>query len=141
MNHLYDTKLNIGTCFLSGGMRLGLIFFVCVVYDTIHGSTCATQNWVFTYNNGKYIEGLAVLYTATGDSSYLDAATTTAVAAIKSTPNWQGTDGIITEGQGTPYSSNDDGRGFKAVYIRGLSELYRRAPGGGQSGLQILIHS
>jgi len=36
----------------------------------------------------------------------------TAAAAVKST-QWQGSDGVITEGSGGDVSKNDDGRGFK----------------------------
>jgi hypothetical protein len=41
--------------------------------DTIAGDSCTRSpaNWVFTYNAGKYVEGLTALYGATKNSSLL----------------------------------------------------------------------
>jgi predicted alpha-1,6-mannanase (GH76 family) len=41
--------------------------------DTINGRTCVRSDasWVFTYNAGKYVEGLTALYGATKNSSLL----------------------------------------------------------------------
>jgi predicted alpha-1,6-mannanase (GH76 family) len=45
-----------------------------LVQDGINIETCEVTDWVFTYNQGKYIEALAVLYGKTGDTGYLDEA-------------------------------------------------------------------
>lgn len=57
---------------------------------------------------------------------------------MKSAP-WQGSDGVITEGEQQPYDENNDNRGFKGIWIRALGELYKRS--GGNSDLQTLIHA
>ncbi|KAG6867344.1 hypothetical protein C0993_004152 [Termitomyces sp. T159_Od127] len=57
-------------------------------------------------------------------------------AAVKSSA-WQGSDGIITEGVST--TSDNDGVGFKAVFIRGLNEAYARNPS--NLNLRTLIQS
>jgi predicted alpha-1,6-mannanase (GH76 family) len=99
-----------------------------LVQDGINIETCEVTDWVFTYNQGKYIEALAVLYSKTGDTGYLDEAVNIAVQSMKGS-KFQGDDGIITEGQNQPYDQNDDGRNFKGIYLRALGVLYRRAPG------------
>jgi hypothetical protein len=85
--------------------------------DTINGRTCARSDasWVFTYNAGKYVEGLTALYGATRNSSLLAEcvsrpglragaeadgcvrATDVAAAGVRAGP-WQRADGVITEG-------------------------------------------
>lgn len=80
---------------------------------------------------------LAILGDVTGDTEYTNAAVTSAVAGMKSAP-WQGSDGIITEGQDNP-SQQNDANGFKGIWIRALGELYRRS--GNNKDLQTLIHS
>ncbi|KAJ4476075.1 hypothetical protein C8J55DRAFT_122805, partial [Lentinula edodes] len=57
-------------------------------------------------------------------------------AAVKS-PVWQGSNGIITEGASK--TSDNDGVGFKAIFIRGLDEVSVRSTD--NSALQIIIHS
>jgi hypothetical protein len=98
-----------------------------LVQDGMNIQSCAITDWVFTYNQGKYIEALAMLYGKTGNTGYLDEATNIAAISMKSS-GFQGSDGIITEGQATPYNQNDDGRNFKGIYLRALAILYRKAP-------------
>ncbi|KAF5360085.1 hypothetical protein D9758_007579 [Tetrapyrgos nigripes] len=109
-----------------------------LVLDTVNGHDCSRSpaDWLFTYNNGKYLEGLSVLADVTGDNSWRTLMVNIAAAAMKSAP-WQGSDGIITEGASP--NSNNDGVGFKAIFIRGLDEVNVRSAS--NSALQILIHS
>ena len=43
-----------------------------IVLDGLSGATCSRSpsNWLFTYNSGKYIEGLSILASITKDSSW-----------------------------------------------------------------------
>jgi predicted alpha-1,6-mannanase (GH76 family) len=43
-----------------------------VVLDTVDAEDCSRSpsTWLFTYNSGKYIEGLSVLANVTGDSQW-----------------------------------------------------------------------
>ncbi|KAG6902493.1 hypothetical protein C0995_016070 [Termitomyces sp. Mi166 len=43
-----------------------------IVLDTVNGHDCtrSPSNWLFTYNSGKFIEGLSVLADVTGDSQW-----------------------------------------------------------------------
>ncbi|KAJ3771299.1 endo-1,6-alpha-mannosidase [Lentinula raphanica] len=109
-----------------------------IVLDSVDGADCtrSAASWLFTYNSGKYLEGLSVLKDVTGDSAWTDLMTNIAAAAIKSSA-WEGSNGIITEGASP--SSNNDGVGFKAIFIRGLDEVSVRSSD--NSALQILIHS
>ncbi|EPQ56699.1 endo-1,6-alpha-mannosidase [Gloeophyllum trabeum ATCC 11539] len=97
-----------------------------IVLDTVNGHDCSTSpsSWLFTYNSGKYIEGLSVLADVTGDSSWRDLAVNI-IAAATHTSAWQGSNGVITEGASP--DSNNDGVGFKAVFIRGLHEAWTRS--------------
>ncbi|KNZ72534.1 Mannan endo-1,6-alpha-mannosidase DCW1 [Termitomyces sp. J132] len=109
-----------------------------IVLDTINGHDCtrSASDWLFTYNSGKFIEGLSVLADVTGDSQWRTLMINIVAAAVKSGA-WQGSDGIITEGVST--TSDNDGVGFKAVFIRGLNEAYTRNPS--NQDLRTLIHS
>ncbi|KAF9068564.1 endo-1,6-alpha-mannosidase [Rhodocollybia butyracea] len=109
-----------------------------IVLDTVDGASCvrSPDTWLFTYNSGKYLEGLSVLKDVTGNTAWTTLMTDIAAAAIK-TSAWEGTNGIITEGA-SPTENNDD-VGFKAVFIRGLDEVSVRSSD--NSALQILIHS
>ncbi|KAG6867345.1 hypothetical protein C0993_004153 [Termitomyces sp. T159_Od127] len=43
-----------------------------IVLDTVNGHDCtrSASNWLFTYNSGKFIEGLSVLADVTSDSQW-----------------------------------------------------------------------
>ncbi|PSR80372.1 hypothetical protein PHLCEN_2v6757 [Hermanssonia centrifuga] len=109
-----------------------------IVLDTVNGHDCtrSPSNWLFTYNSGKYIEGLSVLGAVTGDAQWTNLMLDIVAAAVKSSA-WEGTDGIITEGA-SPSSNNDD-VGFKAIFIRGLHEAFTRSAS--NTNLQGLIRS
>ncbi|KAJ7262014.1 endo-1,6-alpha-mannosidase [Mycena rebaudengoi] len=109
-----------------------------LVLDTVNAPDCTTSpaNWLFTYNSGKYIEGLNVLAAVTGDSQWTTLMINILIAAVKNNV-WQGSDGIITEGSSP--NSNNDNVGFKAVLIRGLHEAWTRNPN--NTSLRTLIHS
>ncbi|KAF9263891.1 hypothetical protein L218DRAFT_1031611 [Marasmius fiardii PR-910] len=108
-----------------------------IVLDTVNGHDCSRSpaSWLFTYNSGKFIEGLSVLAAITGDSQWTSLYTNIANSAMK-TNAWEGSDGIITEGASR--SQNNDGVGFKAIFIRGLHEAFTRSS---NDALKILIHS
>ncbi|THG95207.1 hypothetical protein EW026_g6407 [Hermanssonia centrifuga] len=109
-----------------------------IVLDTVNGHDCtrSPSSWLFTYNSGKYIEGLSVLGAVTGDAQWTNLMLDIVAAAVKSSA-WEGTDGIITEGA-SPSSNNDD-VGFKAIFIRGLHETFTRSAS--NTNLQGLIRS
>ncbi|GLB43346.1 putative glycoside hydrolase family 76 protein [Lyophyllum shimeji] len=109
-----------------------------IVLDSVNAHDCSRSpaTWLFTYNSGKYIEGLSVLADVTGDSQWRTLMVNIVAAATKS-PAWEGSDGIITEGSST--TSNNDGVGFKAIFIRGLFEAFNR--NAANTDLRILIHS
>ncbi|KAJ7777112.1 endo-1,6-alpha-mannosidase, partial [Mycena metata] len=109
-----------------------------LVLDTVNATDCSTSpaTWLFTYNSGKYIEGLSVLAAVTGDSQWSTLMINVLNSAVKTTV-WEGSDGIITEGASP--TSNNDGVGFKAIFIRGLAEAWTRNPN--NTALTTLIHS
>ncbi|KAJ7173417.1 endo-1,6-alpha-mannosidase [Mycena filopes] len=109
-----------------------------LVLDSVSAFDCSTSpaSWVFTYNSGKYIEGLSVLGAVTGDSQWTSLMINILNSAVKTTV-WQGANGVITEGA-SPSVNNDD-VGFKSVLIRGLAEAWVR--NSGNSALTTLIHS
>ncbi|KAJ7663952.1 endo-1,6-alpha-mannosidase [Mycena polygramma] len=109
-----------------------------LVLDTVNAFDCSTSpaTWLFTYNSGKYIEGLSVLAAVTGDAQWSTLMINILNSAVKTTA-WEGSDGIITEGVST--TSNNDGVGFKAVFIRGIHEAWTRNPS--NTALRTLIHS
>ncbi|KAF8327335.1 endo-1,6-alpha-mannosidase [Amanita rubescens] len=96
-----------------------------IALDFINADDCSRSpsSWLFTYNTGKFVEGLSVLTSVTKDSSWKDLMTLVVANATKSSA-WEGSDGIITEGSST--ESGNDGVGFKAIFIRGLGEAFVR---------------
>ncbi|KAF9564882.1 endo-1,6-alpha-mannosidase [Agrocybe pediades] len=108
-----------------------------IVLDSESGADCSrsSASWIFTYNSGKFIEGLAILYDHTKDPQWNQLMLDIVAAAVKN-KSWQGTNGIITEGGST--SKNDDGVGFKAVFIRGLLQAYRKRAGDNASLAKLL---
>lgn len=109
-----------------------------LVLDTVNAHDCtrSPSTWLFTYNSGKYIEGLSVLADVTGNPAWNNLMVNVTAASVK-TSAWEGSDGIITEGASA--TSNNDAVGFKAVFVRGLHEAFvRNAP---NADLQVLIQS
>ena len=63
----------------------------------------------------------------TGDEKYREQAIRTIVDGIKKTKNWNNLEqGRITEGQDGDPTQGNDGRQFKAIYVRALTEAARR---------------
>ncbi|KAK0488498.1 endo-1,6-alpha-mannosidase [Armillaria novae-zelandiae] len=109
-----------------------------ILLDSLNDHDCSRSpsTWLFTYNSGKFIEGLSILANVTNDNTWSSLLVNVVASAVKSSA-WQGSDGIITEGASP--SSNNDGVGFKAIFIRGLLEAWNRNPL--YDDLRILIHS
>ncbi|KAJ7803171.1 endo-1,6-alpha-mannosidase [Mycena olivaceomarginata] len=101
-----------------------------LVLDTVNAFDCSTSpaSWLFTYNSGKYIEGLSVLQLLqailNGARCKLPAINILN-AAVKTTA-WEGADGIITEGVST--TSNNDGLGLKYNALLTSPRLAARIP-------------
>ncbi|KAL1663147.1 glycoside hydrolase family 76 protein [Schizophyllum commune] len=110
-----------------------------LVLDTIHANDCSRSpdNWLFTYNSGKFLEGLEILVDLTDDDGYRSLAANVANSAMK-TGAWNRDDGVITEGASP--NENNDNVGFKSILIRALDETYNRRKGDNEA-LRILIHS
>ncbi|KAF9564880.1 hypothetical protein CPC08DRAFT_218746 [Agrocybe pediades] len=108
-----------------------------IALDTESGADCSRSpaSWIFTYNSGKFIEGLSVLFDVTKDAQWNQLMLNVIASAVKNTA-WQGANGIITEGATT---TNNDSAGFKAVFVRGLLQAFRRRAD--NTPLRILIHS
>ncbi|KAG6918174.1 hypothetical protein DXG01_016159 [Tephrocybe rancida] len=86
-----------------------------IVLDSVNGHDCSRSpsTWLFTYNSGKFVEGLSILADVTGDSQWKTLMVNIVATSVKSS-NWEGSDGIITEGAST--ATNNDGVGFKGSY-------------------------
>ncbi|KZV98352.1 Six-hairpin glycosidase [Exidia glandulosa HHB12029] len=94
--------------------------------DSIGLEECKKNNWIFTYNTGKFVEGAVVLSHVTKDDKYKETALKAIVEAVKHVDNWQDEQGEITEGQDGDPSKGGDGRQFKSIYVRALTEVSRR---------------
>ncbi|KAF8993437.1 hypothetical protein BDQ17DRAFT_1331708 [Cyathus striatus] len=109
--------------------------------------THTQAQWIKNHNinsNGIVLDGrevyrgLSVLADVTGivSGGIQNRMVNLVAAAVKSTA-WQRNDGIITEGASP--KKNNDGVGFKAVFIRGLLEAFLRSKS--NTALQTLIRS
>jgi predicted alpha-1,6-mannanase (GH76 family) len=90
------------------------------------GLTTTCQNngqTTWTYNQGVILGGLAALYQATHDQTYLTEAKQIADAAISTLVN---SDGILMEPcSGSCPSQNPDQTQFKGIFMRNLDALYQ----------------
>jgi predicted alpha-1,6-mannanase (GH76 family) len=97
-----------------------------LIYDGLNSScTPAGHTATFTYNQGVILEGLAELYKATGNATYLAAAEKFANASTTSRTlnpvSATAPRGELTEPGGNPSDGNSPM--FKGAYIRGLDIL------------------
>ncbi|KDR70931.1 hypothetical protein GALMADRAFT_1346548 [Galerina marginata CBS 339.88] len=98
--------------------------------------TRSPASWIYSYNAGKFIEGLSVLTDVTKDDAWYQLMLSVIAASVKNSA-WQESNGIIN--QGSDSTSHTDIVGFKAIFVRGLFEASRRSPG--NEKLINLIHS
>lgn len=94
--------------------------------DGMSLSDCKANNWIFSYDTGKFIEGAVVLSQVAKDDTYKKQALRTVVDALTKVDNWQDKEGHITEGQDGDASKGGDGRQFKSIFVRALTEFARR---------------
>ncbi|CAM1502665.1 Fc.00g074410.m01.CDS01 [Cosmosporella sp. VM-42] len=100
----------------------GLINSDHLINDGLDINTCRNNGQpTYTYNQGVILSGLANLYRATGDSSYLDAAAPIANAAISRLVDGNG---ILVDDCDRSKTCSGDGEQFKGVFTRGLRDLY-----------------
>jgi predicted alpha-1,6-mannanase (GH76 family) len=93
------------------------------INDGLDTATCQNNGkWVFTYNQGVVLGGLAELAKATGDGSYTDAAKKIVEGAMKQLTE----DGILKEVESG--TLDEQSAQFKGVFVRGLAALNEQAP-------------
>lgn len=85
-----------------------------------------SQTSLWSYNQGVILSAAVELYTATGDSSYLDSAGKIADATIQTGSDFTGSNGVINEC--STDSCNDTSAMFKGPLFRGLRQLQGAAP-------------
>ena len=96
-----------------------------LVSNNIDNTTCKNANntAVYSYNQGVVIGGLAELATATGDTSYLDAAESIADAA---TTQMVDSNGVFKDDCDPNHNCDGDGTQFKGIFMRNLAKLYKQ---------------
>ncbi|POS83436.1 hypothetical protein EPUL_006162 [Erysiphe pulchra] len=103
----------------------GLINGENLINNALDLKTCKNDgNFVFTYNQGILLSGLAEMTWATNDSQYADLADVIALATIKA---MTGSDGILRE-PCEPTGCNGDQEQFKGIFNRNVQYLYKRNP-------------
>lgn len=101
----------------------GLINSDNVINNGLNIATCQNDgSYVFSYNQGILLSGLAELTWSTGDSKYNDLANTIALAAMKNLTNAAG---ILTDP--CDRGCNSDTEQFKGVFGRAIQFLVNRA--------------
>ncbi|UYM03582.1 glycoside hydrolase family 76 protein [Solicola gregarius] len=95
--------------------------------DTQSGSCASNHGTTWTYNQGVVLGGLAELYKATHDRTYLRSARRIADAVIAS--DELSPDGHLTEPCEHAGTCNEDQAAFKGIFARNLAELERALPG------------
>ncbi|TQS39217.1 hypothetical protein Golomagni_00261 [Golovinomyces magnicellulatus] len=105
--------------------KSGLINGDNLINNALDLQTCKNDgNFVFTYNQGILLSGLAELTCGTKDQQYVDLANTIAVAAINT---MIGSDGILRE-PCEPDACNGDQEQFKGIFSRNIQFLYNCNP-------------
>lgn len=88
-----------------------------MVYDNIDSRTGEIQtNWIFTYNQGTFIEAAVELHKILGEKSYLNDAM---LAADHTTSTLVNNSVLKSEGEG-------DGGLFKGIFIRYFTDLIQQ---------------
>ncbi|KAF3055302.1 Mannan endo-1,6-alpha-mannosidase DFG5 [Trichoderma lentiforme] len=107
--------------------KVGFINSQGLVNDAVNGNTCVNDNNqpTWTYNQGVIIGGLADLYIATGDSSYLTSASGIANATMAHLVD---SNGILADSCDLSHSCSGDNLQFKGVFARNLQKLYHSQP-------------
>jgi predicted alpha-1,6-mannanase (GH76 family) len=105
-------------------LHSGMINAAHTINDGLNLTTCANNGGtVWSYNQGVILGALAELNRATGDKSYITAATQIADAAIA---NLTDTNGVLHDP--CEPDCGADGPQFKGVFARNLAVLQRAAP-------------
>ncbi|CAH0049020.1 unnamed protein product [Clonostachys solani] len=103
----------------------GMINSQNLINDGLDSNCRNNGHPTYTYNQGVILSGLAKLYKATGDSSYLDQASLIANAAISTLVD---SNGILVDDCDKNKNCSGDGEQFKGVFTRGLRDLYNQRP-------------
>ncbi|KAK2757896.1 hypothetical protein FQN54_004302 [Arachnomyces sp. PD_36] len=103
----------------------GLINSDNLINDGLNPDTCENDgDPVFSYNQGVILGGLAELYIATGNTSYLDSAAAIADAVTGDGSPLLNEDGILVDECDISGDCSGDGVQFKGVFLRNLQKLY-----------------
>ncbi|GFP54427.1 mannan endo-1,6-alpha-mannosidase DFG5 [Trichoderma asperellum] len=107
--------------------KVGFVNSQGLVNDAVNGNTCVNDNNqpTWTYNQGVIIGGLADLYIATGDSSYLTSASVIANATMAHLVD---SNGILADSCDLTHNCSGDNLQFKGVFARNLQKLYHSQP-------------
>lgn len=101
----------------------GLINGENLINNALDLTTCQNDgNYVFSYNQGILLSGLAEMTWATEDRQYADLADVIASATINA---MTGSDGILRE-PCEPNACNGDQEQFKGIFSRNVQFLYKR---------------
>ncbi|PBP16816.1 glycosyl hydrolase [Diplocarpon rosae] len=101
----------------------GLINEQNVINNGLDLKTCKNDGtYVFSYNQGIILSGLAEMTWSTGDAKYNELANTIALAALKNLTN---ANGILTDP--CDRGCNSDTEQFKGIFGRGIHFLVNRA--------------
>ncbi|KAH6608318.1 glycoside hydrolase family 76 [Trichoderma cornu-damae] len=122
-----QTYLNAAQTAWAWFQKVGFINSQGLVSDAVDGTTCSNHGdqATWTYNQGVIIGGLADLYIATGDSSYLNYASTIANATMAHLVDGNG---ILADSCDLTHTCSGDNLQFKGVFARNLQKLYHSQP-------------
>lgn len=103
----------------------GMINGENLINNALDLKTCQNDgNFVFSYNQGILLSGLAEMTWATEDPQYAELADVIALATINA---MTGSDGILRE-PCEPHACNSDQEQFKGIFNRNVQFLYKRNP-------------
>ncbi|CZT44855.1 hypothetical protein WAI453_005609 [Rhynchosporium graminicola] len=120
-HYYYDEAIKAYDWFIQSG----LINSDNVINNGLNIKTCKNDgNYVFSYNQGIILGGLAELSWATNDMRYNELANTIALAAMRNLTN---ANGILTDP--CDRGCNSDTEQFKGVFGRNIQFLINRATG------------
>lgn len=122
-----QTYVNAAKTVWAWFQKVGFINSQGLVNDAVNGNTCVNDNNqpTWTYNQGVILGGLADLYIATGDSSYLTSASVIANATMAHLVD---SNGILVDSCDLTHSCSGDNLQFKGIFARNLQKLYKSQP-------------
>ena len=103
--------------------NIGVVNSDHYVVDGVDITTCEPEGPIYSYNQGIILGAAAELYSATGNTTYLDLAGNIATAVTTPGTTLTNANGILMDSCDRTASCSGDGDDFKGPFVKNLRKL------------------